>query len=68
MNRSVLPCVHSRVVVAGISVFHSIGILHYFLIVLVLEGDGSPAVKSLAKKGRVLMHTLPGQLLPGLGA
>ena len=31
-------------------------------------GDGSPDVKSLEEKGRVLICTLPGQLLPGLWA
>ena len=34
----VLSCVHSRVIIAGVSAFHSIGTLHRFLTVLVLGG------------------------------
>ena len=45
----VLSCVHSRVIVAGVSAFHSTGTLHHFLIALVLVDDDSPVVK---KPGR----------------
>ena len=34
----VLPCVYSKVIVAGVSAFHSTGTLHRLLIGLVLGG------------------------------